>query len=1575
MPENNMKKYAFLVGVKDYGHLNSLSTPLNDIRALGDLLSKEFDFEVDLCENPNIDTLKDYFGKHIPDRLGGVNYNAQVLVYFAGHGFAENSEDGINGYLIPSNGVPWNKSSWYSMEKMIDCLGNLEVKHLLLLLDCCFGGAIRWASRYRASNFLLYNKLSIQHYKYFIESPSWQVLTSTAPNQSALDFIDHGLGADHSPFAKCILDGLKGEADLNPDKVITTSELFTYVQNRLTVISNKNNNKQNAGLYPLKKHNNGEFLFFMDGFNPDDLNPIHFRNPYKGLGAYDTSDEPLFFGRKDTIVELLEKIKDEALTVVIGASGIGKSSLVKAGIVPRLSENLQVEIIEPGRRPLKELNNIGVYDILIVDQLEQLVTQSNKVESLLFWKSIEKNIVSGKKIIVTVRIDFEKQLGIPEVLEKKWQSGRYLVPPFSTEELREIIVTPALRVGRFFQPINLVDEIIDEVIHYPGSLPLLSFTMEQLFENCKDDLFRNISKAEYVNLGGVTGALQTSADQTYQSLGEKAVKVTKEQATMCKLLLRMVSISGGETAGKRVYSYELEFDSQEENVRIARVLKLLIDKRLINARKDFEDQVYYEPSHDALVRTWRMMQGWIKEIKAENLLLHSRLGNAILDFERNKIKSKFLWHNNANLQLIEESPLSLNRKENSFVNASKNQRRWNTIKVWSVVFVAFAIISGLGIYANKERKSALTTSSIYEADNLILEGDGSVALRILSDLYADNKENSQLLYSLSKLSTGKANLYDIILPGSVDFWVSKNRQNILVWENEGISIFNYDGSLISSQFSFDPVLYQVPYSSDLLFDYYHEGSNSIVMEDSIGEFYLWNYQENSLSKLDLAQSLGNPTKDPFFYGNYIITTSSESDTLIVFNIAGSKRSFSWGSNISDIIAFDTNKFAVLLESEELIIINSEGIERRLPLDKSKLGTLNNFVAIKGGFVIFFDNATVTYSTSKISIGPSNGMPIYDSPYYLEDSSQIVLYNENSGKLVQYDPYKQIYLNSIQMDREIYDMQSSENKKISVVSSDSTLLILNSELKKISEYRHFDEIDFYDISPKEDFILLSSGNSDNTLQVINLYGHIVGTYNQSNAFIEKALFLSDEKIWLLSRDGNSIIWEWNKIGLIISDTISHKQDLTENYIIRSNNLIKSGKENIKINDWIKIQDFNGDPVILKDNLFEYSNTNYYRVDSEFERIGAYYNGSLKIFDINSKAIIWSYSTNRTDSIIDFSFHDGELTIIESTNGHINLLFYDNALNRQSAVSVNHVSSRTYQDFESIDRNFKLLNFIDERRFLVNISKGKAIEIPLSQQDLDFIQIVSLLNKTVLGIVFQDASQNYYTDLWKMEDNTDFEVPDLTVCGIAKNAGNLIGVLPMRNDCSDELRFIDSSFELVFMSSEHDFFNRLFGDRIITFPYYTENITAPRIWSNGGRDFIEFELLSQYESDGMLFIDEILPDNLFIGLYSELPSLYCLWDGKGKIITTLKRQDANCNDEENFDTSLSRKMFATTCYDGLTRIYNFEGSLINEVRNSKDFAYTTKFVGDGEYLYVETIDSFKVWLVDHSKMLDKMAWILE
>ena len=178
----------------------------------------------------------------------------RLLVYFAGHGIALDGDDGPAGYLIPQDGDVDDRASFLAMTDFYHWLDALPCRHLLVLLDCCFAGAFRWASSRQVG--LLPQVIHKERYDRFIQSPAWQVLTSAAYDQTALDLlagdakrgIAPGDNESHSPFAQALFQALAGAGDLAPagggDGVITATELYLYLRDTVEVRADREANHQ-----------------------------------------------------------------------------------------------------------------------------------------------------------------------------------------------------------------------------------------------------------------------------------------------------------------------------------------------------------------------------------------------------------------------------------------------------------------------------------------------------------------------------------------------------------------------------------------------------------------------------------------------------------------------------------------------------------------------------------------------------------------------------------------------------------------------------------------------------------------------------------------------------------------------------------------------------------------------------------------------------------------------------------------------------------------------------------------------------------------------------------------------------------------------------------------------------------------------------------------------------------------------------------------------------------------------------------------------------------------------------------
>lgn len=716
--------YAFLVGINDYQHVSSLRTAVNDANMLAKQLAEHHGYQVmgPLLNASKVDLVR-LLEIDIPKRVG---VHDRIIFYFAGHGIALDSDNNPKGYLVPADAKPNDIDSLVSMDLLHNAITSLPCKHGMMILDCCFAGAFKWSTGFRDVIFDLPAIIYEERFYRYVRDPAWQVITSSASDQKAVDVLSNrtlGMrnedGAKHSPFALALLEGLTGEADTIPkdrvDGVITATELYTYLRDRVEDQTSIHGKRQSPSIFSLRKHDKGQFIF-LNPRHPLNLLPIPRRNPFMGLQSYNEDDNLLFFGRDRVIVALDDLINNKSLVVVSGSSGTGKSSVIKAGLLPLLRKkgwNI-LPLLRPGEEPFKrlktEIPNLSLQlsktgrNLLIIDQYEELITQcldpSERVafeDQLAIWIEAYPQL----SIVISIRSDFEPQFEQAS-LAAWWQLGRYIIPAFSQDELREAIIKPTIQEVLFFEPDSLVDILVDAVNQAPGALPLLSFTLSELYHAYLNSGRNNraFSLVDYEKLGGVIGALRTRANAIYDELDEA------HQDSMRKLLLRMVSLEGGELASRQVSNEDLIYSNTEETDRIQSIAQQLVSARLISAGQDKQGQIHYEPVHDALIRSWARLWEWIRSQGEGKLGLMYKLGLAISDHNANKHSAKdYLWNDDPRLGMLyadlQAGSHGFNAMEENFLKKSmllrnRNARRRRTI--FGVAMVVLLAISGVAVW-------------------------------------------------------------------------------------------------------------------------------------------------------------------------------------------------------------------------------------------------------------------------------------------------------------------------------------------------------------------------------------------------------------------------------------------------------------------------------------------------------------------------------------------------------------------------------------------------------------------------------------------------------------------------------------------------------------------------------------------------------------------------------------------------------------------------------------------------------------------------------------------------------------
>ena len=452
--------------------------------------------------------------------------------------------------------------------------------------------------------------------------------------------------------------------------------------------------------------------------------------PFPGLATFDADHAEYFFGRERLVAELVARLVGSPLLAVIGPSGSGKSSAVRAGLLPALaggvlpgSERWRQVLIRPGPHPMAELERVRAEPaeraVLAVDQFEEVFTVCrDEAERTAFLDSLvelAEDRDRSVQVVVAVRADFYGHCAMHDRFARLVGANQVLVGPMRRDELRRAIEEPARRVGLQVEP-SLTDALIADVLDQPGALPLLSAA---LVEQWREREGRVLRRAAYDRTGGVRGAVGRLAEQTYSGLSEP------ERVAARGILLRLADAGEHEAAFVRRRMRPDELDRDEHT---AAALAALVDSRLVTA-----DGETLEVAHEALLREWPRLRAWLEE-DAEGRRLHHHLMNAARDWQAAGRDSGELYRGArlaSTLDWVAGHERDLNELERDFLADSRaeaeheaeHQRRTNrrlrALLGGLAVLLALAVVAG--VVALNQRGEARDAARTADAQRLSVE--------------------------------------------------------------------------------------------------------------------------------------------------------------------------------------------------------------------------------------------------------------------------------------------------------------------------------------------------------------------------------------------------------------------------------------------------------------------------------------------------------------------------------------------------------------------------------------------------------------------------------------------------------------------------------------------------------------------------------------------------------------------------------------------------------------------------------------------------------------------------------------
>ena len=454
---------------------------------------------------------------------------------------------------------------------------------------------------------------------------------------------------------------------------------------------------------------------------------VETRSPFRGLEAFSEVDAPDFHGRSAELDAALERLRTDALVPIVGPSGVGKSSFVFAGVVPRLREAGEWEIISlrPGRRPWASLaaalqcevdaltgrpgglvselrrRSAGKRLLLFIDQFEELVTLGGEDDRLGVLRAIALAASPDEpwRVMVTVRADFLGAfVAVPE-LTSALQSVLVL-RPLGRAALEEAVLGPLARVGFAPDEASLPAQIAAELGDQTAALPLLQFACQALWER-RDAQRKLVLRREYDAMGGAVGALASHAERLVSELLPSERRLTRS------LMLRLVNPDG--TRKPRTRQELLEGLEAEAAPALDR---LLGQRLLVAGRHDETDEPLLELAHESLVATWPQLTRWLTETQDARALTQE-IEQAALIWDKRGRRDDETWVNDALLDAtrrVQKWNVSLTSTPRDFIEAGRvrqarlaRRRRLGLIAAFSAISL-IALSSGAAALEFREKE-------------------------------------------------------------------------------------------------------------------------------------------------------------------------------------------------------------------------------------------------------------------------------------------------------------------------------------------------------------------------------------------------------------------------------------------------------------------------------------------------------------------------------------------------------------------------------------------------------------------------------------------------------------------------------------------------------------------------------------------------------------------------------------------------------------------------------------------------------------------------------------------------------
>jgi hypothetical protein len=482
-------------------------------------------------------------------------------------------------------------------------------------------------------------------------------------------------------------------------------------------------------------------------------------NPYPGLTAFQESDADRFFGRSRDVARMVARIRELPLTAVVGPSGVGKSSFIRAGVGPALKasgESWDVIALRPGRNPIAALAGIvqrfstrssqtgqpievgpeqaqvlqrlyrepgylgtvlrerarnGRGNVLLfVDQFEELYTLVPAINERRAFTAALAGVADDPtaplRVVVSMRSDFVDRIAEDSRFLDEMSRGLVFLSAPDREGLRDAIVQPIEMVGYRFETSPIVDDMLDALSGTPGALPLLQFAASKLWD-ARDRERRLLTAASYHAIGGIGGALATHADDVIANMNAAAQRLAQ------RVFRQLVTPERTRAIVELSDLQELVPDREE----VTRVIDQLVAARLLVVQMRSDSGGSVELVHESLIDRWPTLRRWLDEDQ-EDAAFVAQLAVAAKQWDAKDRRNGLLWRGDAMEEArrwYTQRPRTLAPRDRDFIEAvlalarrGKRMRRAALISAFVVLgaIAAGAIVALLAVRDAEQRAQA-----------------------------------------------------------------------------------------------------------------------------------------------------------------------------------------------------------------------------------------------------------------------------------------------------------------------------------------------------------------------------------------------------------------------------------------------------------------------------------------------------------------------------------------------------------------------------------------------------------------------------------------------------------------------------------------------------------------------------------------------------------------------------------------------------------------------------------------------------------------------------------------------------